>query len=534
MKHMADKLRMHAEQSIDAKGTLKDWGAKFVPHYFFRSYSLLHITLSSVFTRLRKERGQKINIIAPRGNAKTTWTKTAILDAITSGREKYIIIISDTGDQAEKILEAVKTELEANLKLRQQYPLACVKGGEWNTDRIETGNGVMIEALGTGKKVRGRTYKQYRPTMVVLDDPQNDEDIRSPTSRVNQMEWLVKALLPCGDPDTNFIVIGTMLHRECIVGQLEKDPAFETIRFSSILEGHWPTRMDMWDTWEQLWLGSEMKVDGNGVAKRDTSRAEAYYLTHKEELEVGAQVLWPEMEPLYALMKMRAGRHPAFASEKQNNPRDPSKATFPEEWFENTGYDQNELNLRLSREKHLTVGYGDPAKGGETKKHDYSAFVTLHVFEGESTAYVEIDMQKIPVSLWVRAIVEMYKLRKHTMIGIEDAGFQELIAENLHQEILEQKLYDFNALPMPNGGDHKNSRISRLAIWLQRKFFRFQKHCPMTAILIQQFLDFPEGDHDDGPDALEGALRLLTMASSGADNIVTEGHMSDGLGETLI
>jgi hypothetical protein len=38
---------------------------------------------------------------------------------------------------------------------------------------------------------------------------------------------------------------------------------------------------------------------------------------------------------------------------------------------------------------------------------------------------------------------------------------------------------------------------------------RFKSRSPGTALLVQQLQDFPLGDHDDGPDALEQALRLL-------------------------
>src|SRR5262249_31742287 len=36
----------------------------------------------------------------------------------------------------------------------------------------------------------------------------------------------------------------------------------------------------------------------------------------------------------------------------------------------------------------------------------------------------------------------------------------------------------------------------------------FQFHCYSIALSVQQLKDFPVGDHDDGPDALEMGLRL--------------------------
>jgi hypothetical protein len=37
---------------------------------------------------------------------------------------------------------------------------------------------------------------------------------------------------------------------------------------------------------------------------------------------------------------------------------------------------------------------------------------------------------------------------------------------------------------------------------------RFTSRSPETALLVDQMKDFPVGEHDDGPDALEMAIRL--------------------------
>ena len=55
---------------------------------------------------------------------------------------------------------------------------------------------------------------------------------------------------------------------------------------------------------------------------------------------------------------------------------------------------------------------------------------------------------------------------------------------------------------------NKQVRIRRLGPYLAQRQLRFKSRSPGTALLIQQMKDFPVGDHDDGPDALEMALRL--------------------------
>jgi hypothetical protein len=55
---------------------------------------------------------------------------------------------------------------------------------------------------------------------------------------------------------------------------------------------------------------------------------------------------------------------------------------------------------------------------------------------------------------------------------------------------------------------------------------RFKSHSPGTRLLVEQLKEFPAGEHDDGPDALEMAIRLAAemLAIPGAD---------DGLGNRL-
>ena len=60
-----------------------------------------------------------------------------------------------------------------------------------------------------------------------------------------------------------------------------------------------------------------------------------------------------------------------------------------------------------------------------------------------------------------------------------------------------------------NNMTNKQVRIRRLGPYLAQRKLRFKSRSPATALLIQQMKDFPVGDHDDGPDALEMALRLM-------------------------
>ncbi len=526
----ASRFLQIANQRANKQTPLLDWANYYLPHHFTKAPSRLHIALADEYDAQRIYRHRKTCIIAPRGNAKTTVALADILKHICEGTEPFIIIVSDTGSQAQTMLATVKQELETNEKLRSDYPLACVKGALWNKDEIHTGNQICVRAFGTGQKVRGIKFRQYRPTKIYVDDPDNDESIRSSTERQNSFEWLQKALLPCGNPDTNFVCVGTMLHRECIVGHLEKSPDFKVIKFQAIMA--WPANLALWAEWENLYWALGSVYTENGVVPKDTKQADKFYATHRAEMDEGADVLWPENEDLYFLMKLRAQiGHAAFASEKQNDPRDPSKCEFKEEWFEgeDVWYDEADLRKRLNnpQQQHLSVIYGDPAKGLETKRHDYSPIVTLHLFDG-GDFYIEIEMEKQPVTVFTDRLLDWHLLVKPDAISVETTNFQVLIGDEVVAKAQERHMYDVNFIPMDNHGN-KTLRISRLSLWLFRRHFKFKRGCRYTLLLIEQLKAFPHGEHDDGPDALEAALRLITMLASPEG----EGATEDGFGNSI-
>jgi len=61
-----------------------------------------------------------------------------------------------------------------------------------------------------------------------------------------------------------------------------------------------------------------------------------------------------------------------------------------------------------------------------------------------------------------------------------------------------------NLTPIKNSG-HKQQRILSLYSWVKNGSIKF---CKSDKLLLDQFRMFPRGKHDDGPDALEMAMRL--------------------------
>jgi hypothetical protein len=230
---------------------LQAWARRYLAPYFTKPASALHRWLTGELNTLHLRRGTRLDIIAPRGAAKSTWASFAYpLWVALHGHERYIEIISDTTGQAWLWLEAIRNELETNEGLAGDYPDVCGTGDVWRQERIRLRNGVLIEALGTGSKIRGRRNRAERPSLIIVDDPENEDHVTSPDRREKTWRWFTRAVMNAGTPQTNILVLGTTLQRECLVLRLAAAPGWQARTFKAIEE--WPVRMDLWAHWESI------------------------------------------------------------------------------------------------------------------------------------------------------------------------------------------------------------------------------------------------------------------------------------------
>ena len=491
------RLRRLDRQSGGALDLLA-WGRKYLSEHFSRPPSLMHRWLARQLDLAQTARGTKLNLLGPRGSAKSTVASLALpLRASLEGREPYIWIVSDTAHQACAHLENVKAELVDNPLLAADYPAAGI-GPTWRRSLIVLRNGVTIEALGTGQRIRGRRRREHRPTLIVCDDLQNDGHIRSALQREHSREWFHGALMNAGTPGTNVVNLATALHRQALAMQLHQTPGWISRVFRSV--ARWPSNMSLWQQWEAIYTD---------LADPDyQTAAEEFYRLNRPALHAGAIVLWPEQEDLYTLMRLRAeGGHTAFEREKQNSPIDPERCEWPESYFDETiWFDAWPGRLQV---KAMAL---DPSKGADARRGDYSALVVVGV-DRRGLIYVEADLARRPTPEIVADGVELYCRHRPDAFAVESNQFQDLLAGQFEAEFVRQGLLTARPVPMENQVS-KQVRIRRLGPFLASRRLRFKDASPSTRLLVEQLMEFPVADHDDGPDALEMAIRLAQEIST--------------------
>lgn len=426
---------------------------------------------------------------APRGNAKSTIVSLALPIWCAVYRKKhYILLISDTADQANDFLGNVKSELEDNDLLINDFGNQV--GLIWTYSDIILKNDVRIQALGAGKKVRGRRYKQYRPDLIVGDDLENDENIESPDQRRKMEMWHSKALAKAGDEHTDKIVIGTIMHYDSLLSKLLKNPIYRTKKYQAV--NAW-SNSALWQEWEKIItdLSHEERL----------TEAKEFFLSHKEEMLAGTSVLWPEKEDYYDLMVQRVADGPAaFSSEKQNEPLSDDDRRFQPDWIKY--YDDNEIMGK----KLFIVGWVDPSMGKQGG--DYSAIVTLGLDTNGQIYILDADIQRRHPDVIAIDVIAKHRVYAYDKFGCEANQFQEFFRDTLQRKLEEEKL-DIVIEGIKVHSD-KILRIQSLQPDIKNGRIKFRRD---QQKLIEQLVNFPSADHDDGPDALQGAKELLGTRS---------------------
>lgn len=459
----------------------------YFPHYVTKANSVLHDYLYQRLPEIADSPQSETDAIAaPRGEAKSTITSQIfVVWCVLTERKWYAMIGMDAFDQSAIMLEAIKAELEANPRLAMDFPEAIGQGRVWQAGVIVTANDRKIEAVGSGKRIRGRRHGPHRPDLFIGDDLENDENVRTPEQRDKLMSWITKAVLKLGGAGEKFdaIIIGTILHYDSVLARLLKNPLWRSAKFRAILR--WPDNMALWDEWENL-----IHAQGEAMAR-------AFYEANALEMEAGAEVSWPAGRPLYELMKIRArDGHASFDSELQNDPLSDDDAPFAKA-----------IQFWVSRlSEWMFFGACDPSLGKAGASRDPSALLVGGY--NRATGILDVVEALIKKRLPDRIIEDVITLQAQyrcLLWIIETVQFQEFLRTEL------VKRAALRGIPVPARAvtphADKLLRIEGLQPHMVNGLIRL--HASQTT-LIDQLRHFPKADHDDGPDALQ----MLWMAAT--------------------
>ena len=494
------------------------------------------------------ERGRRVNIIAPRGSGKSTYIAVIYVFHCVYYKEEYerrnlipdsfIVIIGGIEELAKDRLRDIRLKIEDDPNFRR------LKGNtNWGAAMLDTANGVRIIAVGRRGRVRGQLKHQTRPSLIILDDVENAEEIQNPRIREKNWKWFNEDVMAAGSIDgtTNFIHIDTVKHEEAISKGLQNLPDWYTQFYRSIIHPvdlRHPTAEPLWEDWKKIYTD-------RSVPKDDRDRlANAFLAEHKAEMLAGVEELWPQLLTYTDIRRLICNEgYISVMRERQNSTRDPSKEIFDMEKAVRFKIMRDGLLRNDGRKVHWTDFAGgtcflDWAGGKDAYDSCFAAAVfvlwvpipqvrTRRRREpvtalNNTHAYVlHVWMDKVPVSaqldesfnLIKRSISDVPHIRFDSIkLAVEaipkDTGnaLRQMIMRAFNQAREKYKMNSLVHIDFHKRNVRKLDRIAALEPPIANGWIAFNETLPEE--FMRQMRQFPTGDFCDGADALQGASEL--------------------------
>ena len=450
-----DKLRRYLLAIFKRRENIHLFGWFVARPYFPLETPLFH---KEILDLISDKNNRRIGVIAPRGHAKsTTVDMTYPMWAGCFEQEEFIVIISDTYTQAAEFINALKDEFENNPKIKWLF--GNMKGDDWQDGEFVLSNGIKYAAKGSGMKIRGIRHRHTRPTLMIFDDIENDENIKSAEQRQKLYHWFTKAAIPALARGGRAVIIGTILHFDSLVNKVMK-------------------QQDVFKSWQtRVFYAITTEEDG-------TERA-----------------LWPEHRSLEKLRAMRDDPSDqdfigsiTFAQEYQHKPFSEEDAIIQPDWIKECEPSQvPDKHTRLARV--LTI---DPA-ASERQTADFTAMIVADLYTDGNVYIRAIRNQRTSPSVTADTVRELDEIYKPQVIGIEK-GALGLVFRDL-----------LEGLPVIGLEPDKDKVRRLLAV---SRFFEAGRVYTVKNIqngqaFREQLIEFPKGTHDDMVDAAAYAVRLL-------------------------
>jgi hypothetical protein len=436
------------------------------PGRFSRDFSKSHDT---IFKVLEDKSIQQLVIKAPRGVGKTSITQLSYLGGeILFQDQDFIVPISNTATQAVMQSENLKLELRANTIIRKLFGDVKTNtvGEDLDLDptfskEMWIANGkTLIFPRGSGQQVRGILYRDKRPGLIICDDLEDAEGVKSEDRRKKLKQWFLADVansVDRGRSDWRIVYIGTLLHEDSLLQNLIDDPSWTAIE------------LDLCDD--------------------------------------NYESLWPEFIPTPEVKKLvegyrRQGELDTFYREYRGKAIAGEDATFMSKYFK---YYDESLELPFDKNLIENVVIADPAKT-----------VKLHSSES-AIGGIGIDLMKGGIFLRDLLAKKLYPDQLYTetfdmadrlgarVIAIEVTSLNEFITQPLRNEMMRRgKLYEIIEL---NARARKEDRIAALVSYYRQGLIWHNKN--VSGPLEAQLLSFPNSKRLDCADMFAYILELM-------------------------
>jgi len=417
-----------------------------------------------------------------RGGAKTTKLRLFTSKRIAYGISHTILFIGKSQEHAIKSVEWLMRAVEYNKLWAGTFNLR--KGKKWTSTDIEIYHGtdefpIRVMALGITGSVRGINVDDYRPDLIVLDDPCDEENTATVESRFKMEELvfgaLAKSLAPASEaPDAMMALCQTVLVTGDLIDKAMTDPQWASVRYSCFDakgESSWPAR----------WSTDELEDDKKAHINRNQLS------------------LWlREMECVLVTQE---------------------NAAFKQEWLEYWDV------LPEGGLTFMSIDPTPPPKDGNAlrnvnKKLD-DAVIMITRFYGGKVYLCEYYITKSPdPEEFVNMIFQMALQWKPFQIGIETTLFQRMLKWYLDKEMQKRRQF-YTVLPI----EDKRKKETRIVQGISR--YASNRNLVVNRSqteFIEQYGSFMLGATGQPDDMLDALTIALDMINPSLEGLIIEGE----------
>lgn len=385
--------------------------------------------------------------------AKSTRTMMEVLYLCLTGKKKYVLMVSNSLDNAARLLQPYRANLQANRRISKDFG-EQVRPGSWKAEEFVTQQGVTFRAIGAGQSPRGTRNAEVRPDVLLFDDIDTDVQCRNPTIINSKWRWIEEAAIGTRSVSQPTLILfcGNRIAVDCCVARAAKYA--DHVTQINIRDE------DGVSTWPQR--NSEEDIDRVLQQKSYASVQKEYYNNPITEGAVFKEMAWKPSLPLEQYSALVCYTDPSYKDSRHND----FKATV--------------LVGRWQDEYHVIKCFLEQASTAQMVKWHYAIMELV----GSNTCHYfmeEVFMQETLMH-------EFYK-----------AGMQP----------------DNKVIPLMGDKRRKADKFTRIESLLEPlhtngKLYlnAHEQNNPHMMRLAEQFMALAPGSsaHDDGPDAVEGAV----------------------------
>ncbi len=424
----------------------------------------------------------QVAVAAPRGHAKSTAGTLAFgLASLLFGSDDFLLLVSATERLAAGHLANMARVLTDNEDLKTEFNVEVLQSNE--TELTARCGDREFHVLGKGaeQKVRGALWRNKRPSLIIVDDLEEDEAVMSKERREKLRVWFFNALLPVGSDNLRVRFLGTILHVDSLLQNILTD---------------------------DQWVGEK-------------------FAAHKG-FDDFSEILWPEKFPEVRLRFIRQtylnqGNPSGYSQEYLSKPVAEADAYFRKADFR----PMVDTDHTSPKTMYASIEFAL----GQSSKGDNTAIVIggmdehgmLHIIEVLADRYDPLQAVNLMFD-----IQERYDILEWV---VEDENIAKAIGPFLNQEMVKRN--QFMNLRKIRPSKEKQQRATSIKARMRAGGVKFDFDAPWFDAFRGELLDFPRGKTDDRVDALAWLGLMLdqlipSLTRKQLDELAWEAEMDEG------